>query len=41
MKDDKKKQRNNGEETDKVQDNRRNTLGIGEQAARFCRALRI
>ena len=33
--------RNNGEETDKAQDNQRNALGIGEQAARFCRALRI
>lgn len=38
MKDDKKKQRNNGEETDKVQDNRRNTLGIGEQGTWPCRA---
>lgn len=38
MKDDKKKQRNNGEETDKVQDNRRNALGIDEQVTWFCRA---
>lgn len=31
MKNDKNKQRYNGEETDKVQDNRRNALGISEQ----------
>ncbi len=31
MKNDKNKQRYNGEETDKVQDNRRNALGVGEQ----------
>lgn len=31
MKNDKNKQRYNGEETDNDQDNRRNALGIGEQ----------
>ena len=38
MKDDKNKQRNNGEETDNNQDNRRNALGIGEQVTWSCRA---
>ena len=31
MKNDKNKQRYNGEETDNDQDNRRNALGVGEQ----------
>ena len=41
MKNDKNKQRYNGEETDKVQDNRRNALGVGEQVTWFCRAFLI
>ena len=38
MKDDKNKQRYNGEETDNDQDNRRNALGVGEHVTWFCRA---
>lgn len=38
MKNDKNKQRYNGEETDNDQDNRRNALGVDEQATRLCRA---
>ena len=38
MKNDKNKQRYNGEETDNDQDNRRNALAIGEQGTWACRA---
>lgn len=38
MKNDKNKQRYNGEETDNDQDNRRNALAISEQGTWPCRA---